>query len=75
MLDLIYFLIAWQRLARARPRRAKASTGGNLIVGIVGAILGGFLPPRRAGGRGLLGADRRDGRAIVLLFILQKIRK
>jgi uncharacterized membrane protein YeaQ/YmgE (transglycosylase-associated protein family) len=80
MLALIYFLLiglaaGW--LAGQIMKGQSFGLAGNLIVGIVGAILGGFLF-RLVGlaAVGLLGSlIAATVGAIVLLFILQKIRK
>lgn len=79
MLDLIYFLLigliaGW--LAGKIMKGHGFGLGGNLIVGVVGAALGGFL--FRLLGLltiGLLGSliSATVG-AIVLLFILQKAK-
>ena len=80
MLDLIYFLLiglaaGW--LAGKIMKGQSFGLLGNLVVGVVGAFLGGFLF-RLAGlaAISLLGSlvSATVG-AIVLLFILQKIKR
>lgn len=79
-MDLIYFLLiglaaGW--LAGKIMKGAGFGILGNLVVGVIGAILGGFLF-RLVGLAtvGLLGSliSATVG-AVVLLFILQKIKR
>lgn len=80
MIDLIYFLLiglaaGW--LAGTIMKGHSFGLAGNLIVGIVGAVLGGFLF-RLVGlaAVGLIGSliSATVG-AVLLLFILQKIKR
>lgn len=79
MLDLVYFLLiglaaGW--LAGKIMKGQSFGLLGNLVVGVVGAVLGGFLF-RLVGlaAFGLIGSlITATVGAIVLLFILQKIK-
>jgi len=80
MTDLIYFLIIGLAAGWLGSQIVKGHSfglAGNLLVGVVGAILGGFLF-RLVGlaAIGLLGSlISATAGAIVLLFLLRKVKR